>query len=247
MLAETKTSAPLIGVTTYGRNEYSAFTLPTEYVDAVRRAGGIPVLIPPGEAQVTALVARLDGLILTGGPDVDPDHYDGLPHKMIYGIDPERDTMELALARLVAAQDQPTLCICRGAQVMNVALGGTLVEHLPDEVGEQVTHRDPRSIWAVHPVQVEADSQLAEVLQTTATAPNSWHHQAIRHPAPTVKVVARAADGTIEAAEKPDHPWLILVQWHPEATAMSDPTQQRLFDALVAAARQKKEQHEKRY
>jgi putative glutamine amidotransferase len=242
-MTETKpTSPPLIGLTTYGRNEYGAFTLPTEYVDAVRRAGGIPVLIPPGEAQVGALVEWLDGLILTGGPDVDPDHYDGLPHKMIYGIDPERDEMELALARLVAAQDQPTLCICRGAQVMNVALGGTLVEHLPDMVGEQVPHRDPRSIWAVHPVQVEADSHLAEVLQTTNPAPNSWHHQAIRHPAPSLRVVAHAPDGAIEAAEKPNHPWLILVQWHPEATAMSDPTQQRLFDALIEAAQKRKQQ-----
>lgn len=234
-------SQPLIGVTTYGRNEYNAFTLPTEYVDAVRRAGGIPVLIPPGEEQVAALLERLDGLILTGGPDVDPDHYDGLPHRMVYGIDAERDTMELALARLVAAQNQPTLCICRGAQVMNVALGGTLVEHLPDIVGEQVPHRDPRNIWAVHPVQVADGSQLAAVLQATETSPNSWHHQAIRQPAPALRVVARAPDGAIEAAEKPDHPWLILVQWHPEATAMSDPAQQRLFDALVAAARQQKE------
>lgn len=231
---------PLIGITTYGRNEYNAYSLPAEYVDAVRRAGGIPVLIPPGEVQITPLLERLDGLLLSGGPDVDPEHYDGLLHKMVYGIDPERDVMELEMARWVAQHDQPTLCICRGAQVMNVALGGTLVEHLPDVVGEQVPHRDPRNVWAVHPVQIEPDSHLATILQTTSTTPNSWHHQAIRQVAPPLKVVALAPDGAVEAAEKPDHPWLLAVQWHPEATAMSDPVQQKLFNALVEAAQQKR-------
>lgn len=229
-------TSPLIGITTYGRNEYNAFTLPTEYVDAVRRAGGIPVLIPPGEEQLIALLGRLDGLILSGGPDVDPEHYDGLPHRMVYGIDPERDAMELALARLVATGDQPTLCICRGAQVMNVALGGTLIEHLPDLVGDQVTHRDERNIWAVHAVQVDAASHLGTLLATPQMTSNSWHHQAIRQVANSLSVVATAPDGTIEAVEKRDHRWLIAVQWHPEATAMHDPLQQRLFDALVEAA-----------
>lgn len=228
---------PLIGITTYGRNEYGAFTLPTEYVDAVRRAGAIPVLIPPGEAQVTALLERLDGLLLSGGPDVDPVHYAGEAHKMVYGVDPERDEMELVLARLAVAYDRPTLCICRGAQVMNVALGGTLVEHLPDVVGEVITHRDTRNIWAVHAVQVANDSNLASILATTEIAPNSWHHQAIRQAAAGLKIVARAADGTIEAVEKLDHRWLLAVQWHPEATAMHDPLQQKLFDALAEAAR----------
>ncbi len=232
---------PLIGLTSYGRNDYNAYSLPAEYVDAVRRAGGIPVLIPPGEANVAELLVRLDGLILTGGPDVEPEHYDGVAHPQVYGIDRARDELELALARLVAAQGQPTLCICRGAQVMNVALGGSLIEHLPDEVGESITHRDPRSIWAIHPVAIEPNSHLAAVLQTTDSTPNSWHHQAIRHIAPALKVVARAPDGAIEAAEKPDHPWLIAVQWHPEATAMHDPVQQRLFDALVAAARDQRQ------
>jgi putative glutamine amidotransferase len=228
---------PLIGITTYGRNEYNAFTLPTEYVDAVRRAGGIPVLIPPGEEYVHALLDRLDGLILSGGPDVDPEQYDGLAHKMVYGIDPERDAMELALARLVATRDQPTLCICRGAQVMNVALGGTLIEHLPDIVGEQITHRDERNIWAVHSIQVDGASHVGAVLETTQMTANSWHHQAIRQVANGLNVVATAPDGTIEAVEKRDHRWLIAVQWHPEATAMQDPLQQKLFDAFVAAAK----------
>lgn len=232
--------APLIGITTYGRNDYNAYSLPAEYVDAVRRAGGIPVLIPPGEMHTAELMERLDGLILSGGPDVDPELYDGLPHKMIYGIDPDRDATEIALAQIVAEAAQPTLCICRGAQVMNVALGGTLVEHLPDVVGEAVVHRDVRSMWAQHIVAVEAGSKLAEILQTTSPNTYSWHHQSIRRPASSLKVVALAEDGTVEAAEKSDHPFLLLVQWHPEASAMIDPVQQRLFAALVEAARKRR-------
>ena len=228
--------APLIGITTYGRNDYNAYTLPAEYVDAVRRAGGIPVLIPPGEPQTADLMARLDGLILSGGPDVDTELYDGMQHKMIYGIDPDRDETEIALAKIVAEQKQPTLCICRGAQVMNVALGGTLVEHLPDVVGEDIVHRDVRSMWAQHTVKVEEGTKLADILQTTLPNTYSWHHQSIRQPAPVLKVVAQAEDGTIEAAEKSDHPFLVLVQWHPEASAMIDPVQQRLFNALVEVA-----------
>lgn len=228
---------PLIGITTYGRNDYNAYTLPAEYVDAVRRAGGIPVLIPPGEQHTADLLERLDGLILSGGPDVDPEHYDGIPHTMIYGIDPDRDATELALAKGVAERDHPTLCICRGAQVMNVALGGTLIEHLPDVVGEAVPHRDERSIWAQHRVEVQEGTKLFDILQERQPIIYSWHHQAIRHPAQSLNVVARAEDGTVEAAEHPNHPFLFAIQWHPEASAMIDPTQQRLFDALVAAAR----------
>lgn len=234
---KTKMNPPLIGITTYGRNAENEFSLSAEYVDAVRRAGAIPVLIPPGEAQLSALLARLDGLLLSGGPDVDPTHYAGVAHEMVYGIDPERDAMELALSRLVVEYDRPTLCICRGAQVMNVALGGTLVEHLPDVVGEAITHRDARQIWAVHAVQVTDGSTLAQIFERTEVAPNSWHHQAIRQAATGLNVIAQAADGTIEAVEKPDHRWLIAVQWHPEATAMHDPLQQKLFDAFVEAAR----------
>ena len=230
-------TAPLIGITTYGRNDYNAYTLPAEYVDAVRRAGGIPVLIPPGEAHTAELLKRIDGLVLSGGPDVDPELYDGIAHKMIYGIDPDRDETEMALAKSVAERGQPTLCICRGAQVLNVALGGSLVEHLPDVVGEEIVHRDVRSMWAQHPVTVDAGTKLAEILQATSPTVFSWHHQAIRHPAKSLTVVSRAEDGTIEAAEHPTHPFLIAVQWHPEASAMDDPVQQRLFDALVEAAR----------
>jgi len=233
---------PLIGITTYGRNAENEFSLPGEYVDAVRRAGGIPVLLPAGEREIGALLERLDGLILAGGGDVDPELYAGSQHIEIYMIDPERDSSELALARTVAATGMPTLGICRGLQVLNVALGGSLIEHLPDEVGEVITHRNPPpghaqiSSYALHPLRVDGGSRLAEILGMTQVEPASWHHQAVRRGADGLQVVARAEDGTIEAAELADHPWLVAVQWHPEITAADDPSQQRIFDAFVAAA-----------
>jgi putative glutamine amidotransferase len=230
---------PLIGITTYGRDENGAFSLPAAYVDAVRRAGGIPVLIPPGEPNLAALLAKVDGLILAGGGDIDPALYNGSPHEMIYMIDPERDGSELDLVQRVVQSETPTLGICRGAQVINVALGGTLIEHLPDEVGEAVLHRLPPRQPAQHPIEVAPDSHLAGILDAERVEPISWHHQAIRQPAPGLQVVAQAPDGTVEAAEKRDHPWLVAVQWHPELTAAEDPVQQRLFDALVAAARKR--------
>ena len=242
---QSPNSSPLIGITTYGRDKENHFTLPGEYVDAVRRAGGIPVLIPAGETEIDALLARLDGLILAGGGDVDPELYAGNNHIEIYMIDPERDSSELALARTVAANGTPTLGICRGIQVLNVALGGSLVEHLPDEVGETIPHRNPPpghaqvSSYALHPLTVDGESRLADILGTREIEPASWHHQAVRRLADGLRVVAQAQaeDGTIEAAELAEHPWLVAVQWHPEITAADDPSQQRIFDAFVAAAR----------
>jgi putative glutamine amidotransferase len=231
---------PLIGITTYGRDDRGRFGLPAAYVDAVRRAGGLPVLVAPGEEHLDELLTSLDGLILSGGGDVDPAHYDGVPHAAIERVDGERDATELALAREVVARDLPALCICRGAQVLNVALGGSLVEHLPDEVGEEITHRPARrdrdAEYPRHAVHAAPGSRLAAVMGSTEVETASWHHQAARDVAPGLEVSARAADGTVEAFERPGSGWLLGVQWHPEETAAEDPTQQRLFDELVAAA-----------
>jgi putative glutamine amidotransferase len=229
---------PLIGITTSGRTDTGHFRLSTSYVDAVRRAGGIPILLPPGEPFQAELLERLDGLILSGGGDIDPAYYGGRPHPTMFSIDAERDGSELALVRQLVERGTPALCICRGAQVANVALGGTLVEHLPDEVGDEVIHRSPPdSPAALHSVSVQPDSRLAAVMGQHEVRPVSWHHQAAREVAPELRVVAQAADGTIEALEMPNHPWLIALQWHPEITAGDDPSQQRIFEALVAAAR----------
>lgn len=226
--------APLIGITTYGRNEEDEFTLPAVYVEAVRRAGGIPLLIPHGEQRLDELLSALDGVILSGGGDLDPAHYGSAGHDTIYMIDPERDATELELARRVAKCGAPTLCICRGLQVLNVALGGTLVEHLPDVVSGEIAHRDEPDKPTSHVLTILPSSHLAELIDAGEMRGVSWHHQAIRTVAPSLTVTARAEDGTIEAVEAPAHPWLIAVQWHPEMSAGDDARQQRLFDAFVA-------------
>lgn len=229
-------TAPRIAITTYGRNDEGKLTLPGKYVDAVRRAGGLPYLLPPGEPRLGEWLEIADALILTGGPDVDPVVYGGRPHATIYGVDRERDESDLALVRKLVEAKLPALCICRGAQVLNVGLGGTLIEHLPDVVGEKVKHRGPNREYIPHAVTIEHESKLARILRAREASPSSSHHQAIATVAPGLRVTARAPDGTIEAVEMDRHPWLVAVQWHPEDTAAHDPAQQRLFDELVEAA-----------
>jgi putative glutamine amidotransferase len=228
---------PLIGITTYGRGTDDRFRLPAPYVDAVRRAGGVPLLVPPG-GEIDQLLEELDGWILAGGGDLDPRLYQGLPHATIERVDAERDRSEIDLARRVVERDLPALFICRGAQVLNVTLGGSLVEHLPDEVGDSIRHRAEggSQVYPRHAVAVDAGSRLAAIMGSDRVEPASWHHQAVRRLASGLVQTARAPDGTIEAFEMPDRDWLIAVQWHPEITASEDPTQQRLFDALVAAS-----------
>jgi putative glutamine amidotransferase len=230
--------APIVGITGYPRDERGRFSLPAEYVAAVRRAGGIPVIVAPGETRANELLEVLDALILAGGGDVDPMLYGGRAHPAIYGVDRERDESEIALAREVRERGTPALAICRGSQVLNVALGGTLIEHLPDEVGERVAHRGSGAgTRAMHAVEIEPGSGLARTLGSQHVEASSSHHQGIRRVARELSVVARAEDGAIEGVELPRHPFLLGVQWHPEHTAGDDPAQQRLFDDLVEAAR----------
>lgn len=239
---------PIIGITTYGRDEKNHFTLPAEYVDSVRRAGGIPLLIPPGDPHQLELLSVIDGLIISGGGDIDPAHYGGQHHETMYMIDEERDDSELALTRVIVERDMPTLAICRGIQTLNVTLGGTLIEHLPDTLERPVVHRlppndpvnQPISRATPHPVTVEAESQLGKIMGQSEVVPMSWHHQALRQLAEGLRVVAQARDGIIEAVELPGHPWLIAVQWHPELSAADDPSQHKIFVALVEAAQARK-------
>lgn len=226
---------PLIGITTYGRDEEGKFSLPSEYIDSVRRAGALPILFPPGEVHRRRLLELVDGLILAGGGDMDPSLYGGGEHETIYMVDPERDASELGLARQVIDEGMPTLGICRGAQVINVALGGTLHEHLPEVVGEEISHRAPPREPTPHSVTVREGTQLAGIVETLEFVAASWHHQAIRDVAAGLEASAHAPDGTIEGVEMPDHPWLVAVQWHPELTAAKDAIQQRIFDVFVAA------------
>jgi putative glutamine amidotransferase len=226
---------PSIGITTHGRNEKGRFDVNAKYVDAVRRAGGYPVLLPPGEREPAECFEFLDAIVMTGGPDVDPKRYGGKPHLKVYGVDPERDASEIELVQAIFEQRKPALCICRGIQVLNVALGGTLIEDLADEVGEQIVHRGQD--YLAHDVEIAPESHLARIVGARRISTASWHHQAVRKPAPGLIVTARAQDGVIEAVEHADHPDLIAVQWHPEHTADADRNSQALFDWLVSTLR----------
>lgn len=227
---------PLIGITTYGRDEAAHYTLPAHYVEAVERAGGAPVLLAPSRIAPDYWLETLDGIILAGGGDVGPEHYGGASHDAVYMVDGERDQSELALARALVASRLPTLGICRGTQLLCVALGGSLFPHLPDVVGEKVLHRLPPREPTEHEVNVDPDSRLASLLGKTRFVCASWHHQAMERVPQELQVVAHAPDGVLEAVEMPAHPWLYGVQWHPEITAHRDSEQQRLFDALVEYA-----------
>jgi len=224
---------PLIGITTYSPNEDDKYTLPAIYVSATRRAGGIPILLPPAETRVDELYARLDGLILAGGGDIDPALYDGEMHPEVYEVNPARDAFELELTRRVIDDGLPTLAICRGAQMVNVALDGSLHEHLPDVVDGTVLHRLAPREPAPHAVTLVEGTRLSELIESMSFEASSSHHQAIDRVGKPLVVAAHAADGTIEAVELPNHPWLFGVQWHPEMTAEVDPLQQSLFDRLV--------------
>lgn len=232
---------PLIGITTNGRWEMY-YKLRVEYVDAVRRAGGVPVMLPPGEPHLSDLLARLDGIVFSGGLDVDPRLYRGQDdHETLSRIDYERDGTEIDLIRELIALQLPMLFICRGIQILNVVLGGSLWEHVPDIVGDEILHRLPDKASTPHRVSVTPDSRLARIMGQTDVSTASWHHQAVRELAGGLNIIARAPDGIVEAIELVDRPELVAVQWHPELTAENDPNQQRLFDWLVNAARKYRE------
>ena len=226
----------MIGITAEGQDDKGNIILPREYTDAVVRAGGIPVLLPPWGNDPVALLARMDGLILAGGSDIDPTLYGGADHPAIYDVDSERDAFEMVLARHAAQAQIPLLGICRGLQVVNVALGGTLHEHLPDVLGDRVAHRGEPPAYQAHRVTAAEYSFLAALWGVEECAPLSWHHQAIRSVAPALTVEAVAEDGCVEAVTLEAHPFYVAVQWHPEMTAASDPAQQNLFDDFVRAA-----------
>lgn len=234
-------SVPVIGVTTYGQDEKLHFTLPREYIDSIRRAGAIPFMIPPGESQIDHVLSMIDGIILAGGGDIDPKTYNGSMHESIYMLDEERDSSEARITKAVLGTDIPTLGICRGIQMLNTVMGGTLHEHVPDVYGETVAHRLPPREPVNHDIHAESSGRLYDIIQCEQFSAASWHHQSLKEVAPEFKVVARAPDGVIEAVEHTEHDWLLAVQWHPELTAANDERQQRLFDALVQVARERKQ------
>ncbi|HEX7390649.1 MAG TPA: gamma-glutamyl-gamma-aminobutyrate hydrolase family protein [Acidiphilium sp.] len=236
-------SKPLIGLTTYALNERGRYELPANYLEAICRAGGTPVLLAP--ILLTSVdhgglapdwLDSLDGLVFTGGYDLDPLLYGEPPHPTVDHVDQARDTSEIALTRAALESGVPMLAICRGLQILNVALDGTLHQHLPEGVGERVIHRADGDKPVRHPSWVAPGSRLRGIFGLDEVDGVSWHHQGIKALAPRLTPVAHAQDNLIEAVELVDHPWCIGVQWHPEMSAAEDPVQQRLFDELVRAA-----------
>jgi putative glutamine amidotransferase len=231
-------NAPIIGLSAYCERAHwavwdaPAVLLPVRYSDQVLRAGGVPVLLPPVPG-VAAAAGRLDGLILTGGGDVDPARYGDRPHPRLERVSAGRDEAELSLLAAALAAGLPILGICRGMQLLNVARGGTLRQHLPDDSG----HRHTPGTFGSHQVRVAPGSRLAQILGHAGTGgeisvPTS-HHQAVGRLGEGLAATAWATDGVIEAVELDQalHPFALGVQWHPEAG--EDP---RLFEALIGAA-----------
>ena len=237
MSAQQDIHRPVVGIMTYGCSEDNEFCLPCFYVDGVRRAGGLPILFPPGDPNPREILNLVDALIFTGGGDLSPEWYGGDHHPTLYMVDPERDTTEVTLAQAVLQQDIPVLGICRGMQVLGVASGAKLVAHIPEYVGSDIAHRTPDRKPTQHEVSVLSGTRLATLVGDGRLPVVSWHHQAVERAPKGWRVAALAPDGVIEAMEAEDHPWLIAVQWHPEL-ALDDPRHQRLFDALVEVARQ---------
>jgi gamma-glutamyl-gamma-aminobutyrate hydrolase PuuD len=236
-------SKPVIGLSTYAERAHwsnwedeTAALLPVSYVEQVAAAGGVPVLLPPAPG-IAAAVARLDALVLTGGGDIDPAAYGAAPHPLTGGVNPARDRAELELLDAALAAGLPVLGICRGLQLLNVARGGTLHQHLADlGPAGNADHTPPPATFGRHPVRVGAGSLLAGILGTDGPLPVATaHHQAIGRLGSGLTATAWAPDGIIEAVELDGgdhHPFVLAVQWHPEAG--DDP---RLFQALVAAVR----------
>jgi putative glutamine amidotransferase len=220
-----------------GHWESGAFGVPDTYVDALRRAGARPVVLTePDEADPREILEPFDGLLLLGGGDVEPSRYGAAPHAESYGVEPARDELEIALVRTADEIGMPTLAICRGIQVMNVAFGGSLIQHLPD-VDALAPHGPPLGGRPVmHEVKVAPETRLLATCGSQTLACSSHHHQGIDRLGRGLSPTAWSEDGLVEAVERPTG-WMIGVQWHPEETAPEDPAQQAMFDGLTVVAR----------
>ena len=242
----TKHAPPTVGVTCIQIQSEEAHRPPRfgqnqTYIQALVRAGAAPLLFPQLDdmALLRAMYDRVDALLLPGGEDIDPAYYRQTVQEWCGPIEPVRDAMELTLARWATSKGKPLLAICRGIQVLNVALGGSLYQDIPAEVPGAARHawypNYPRD-YLPHQASIRSGTRLAHIMGTTSLPINSLHHQAIKDLAEGLTVTARTPDQIIEAVEMEDHPFAIAVQWHPEELAANDSRAQALFDALIRVA-----------
>lgn len=237
---------PVIGITASIDHRAAAFgetySLTRKYAEGVVQAGGVPLIVPHNldEAALRVMLDRLDGVVLSGGGDMDPMLFGEERHPATCEIEPERDRLEMMLTRWLVERDIPFLAICRGIQVLNVALGGSLVQDIPSQVPEALPHSFDRQTtprgYLAHPVKISPQSHLADIMQLEEAQTNSWHHQSIKRVADGLHVSALAPDGVIEAVEVPGRRYAIAVQWHPEWMFEQWAEQRRLFEGLVSAS-----------
>jgi putative glutamine amidotransferase len=234
---------PLVGVTTsitVGSAPERAY-VNSAYLYAVQQAGGVPVLLPPqlSRSSLDRLVRGLDAVLLTGGGDVDPARFGEAPHATLYDVAPARDALETSVTQLALERRTPLLAICRGIQVLNVAMGGSLYQDVSTDPGTEIQHSQTEARdQATHKVTVTSGSRLAKVLGADDVEVNSFHHQVVKTLAPGLKAVAWAPDQLIEGVEADDDSRFVLgVQWHPEHLVGRSEPARRLFAALIDAAR----------
>jgi putative glutamine amidotransferase len=238
---------PVIGITPSpsalerSHGLFNIYGIADTYTSAIESAGGIPLAIPPQDGNISQLAGIVDGLLITGGGDIDPALYgDSEVHPTTYGIHAGRDSLELGLLREAIEREIPTFCICRGIQVLNVVLGGTHYQDIADQYSQQVQHQQQRDGVAKedpgHEVEVLPSSLLASIYEAERVDVNSFHHQGLNQIGEGLVAVAAAPDGIVEGVELPGHPWLLGVQWHPEMMFNVHAEHLKPFQGLVQAA-----------
>lgn len=237
-------NSPLIGITTFNEESYKGYptlVLHRAYINAIIKANGIPVLIPSGLSNdsLGVLLQKLNGILFSGGGDISVDYYGGQDHPLNSYIDKERDRLEMYLMNVVIEQNKPFLGICRGLQVLNVFMGGTLFSHISSEKHDPIKHDYypdyPRNLLA-HKIEIMAGSKGSEIFGSTDIDVNSLHHQGVNKLADGLKAIGFAPDGLIEALELPGHKFGLAVQWHPECLTDQSGMRQ-LFNSFIIAAR----------
>lgn len=245
-------SSSLIGVPCYHDTGSSFSQSPTNaqydaYLSALAQAGGVPFLIPLNleTPALRRLYDLADGILLTGGGDIDPKFYQQTPQAKLYNLQPDRDEMEIRLSRWAVEDGKPVLGICRGVQVMAVAAGGTLCQDVPTQMPQATLHNYAYQAegtnaedYLAHQVDLTPGSRLVQLLQTTSLWANSLHHQAVEHVPEPLQIVGYSSDGVVEAIEHPHHPFFYGVQWHPELILSKEPSALRVFKAFVTACKE---------